>query len=94
MHQALGASCSIYTVLSGHISCPFYAIYPFLKFFIYLSPFIFTAFSSDILDDDCKYIIVKEPSHISFPITDICTLLFMIIRKRTVVYLLISCTYV
>ena len=35
-----------------------------------------------ILDDDCKYTIVKEPSHISFPITDICTLLFMIIRKR------------
>ena len=35
-----------------------------------------------ILDDDCKYTIVKEPSHISFPITDICTLLSMIIRKR------------
>ena len=33
-----------------------------------------------ILDDDCKYIIVKEPSHISFPITEVCTLLFMIIR--------------
>ena len=35
-----------------------------------------------ILDDDCKHTILKEPSHISFPITDICTLLFMIIRKR------------
>ena len=33
-----------------------------------------------ILDDDCKYIIVKEPSHISFPITEVCTLLFMISR--------------
>ena len=34
-----------------------------------------------ILDDDCKYIIVKEPSHISFPITEVCTLLFVIIMK-------------
>ena len=34
-----------------------------------------------IFDDDCKYIIVKEPSHISFPMTELCTLLFMISRK-------------
>ena len=47
-----------------------------------------------ILDDDCKYIIIIEPSHISFPITDICILVFMISRKHTVAYLLISCTYV
>ena len=33
-----------------------------------------------ILDDDSKYIIVKEPSHISFPITEVCILLFMISR--------------
>ena len=34
-----------------------------------------------ILDDDRKYIIVKEPSHISFPMTEVCTLLFMISWK-------------
>ena len=35
-----------------------------------------------IVDDDCKYIIVKELAHISFPITEVCTLLFMISRKN------------
>ena len=44
-----------------------------------------------ILDDDCKYIIVKEPSHISFPITEVCTLLFMIIRKSIYSCMPISC---
>ena len=44
-----------------------------------------------ILDDDCKYIIVKEPSHISFPITEVCTLLFMISRKSIYFCMSISC---
>ena len=50
MHQAPGASCGI-LYYPGLVSCPFYAIpiIPVLimKFFIYLSPFIFfTAYSS------------------------------------------------
>ena len=44
-----------------------------------------------ILDDDCKYIIVKETSHISFPITEVCTLLFMISRKSIYFCMSISC---
>ena len=44
-----------------------------------------------ILDDDCKYIIVKEPSHISFPMTEVCTLLFMISRKSIYFCMSLSC---